>query len=109
MTTATIEQQLITEQAVEISMNLADQLSGLDFDDIYGTWCMSTKTPMETHWQCNVRDDSYSMSATCYRYIGAVSVSAHFPLHVPAAAAMSYLTKQLNMSKVAHVLMCAER
>jgi hypothetical protein len=96
MTTTTTEQQL-TEL-------------GYDYRD--GSWCYVANMPMETYWQCDVRDDSYSMSATCYRGVGSVGivgVSAHFPLCVPAAAAMSYLTKQINMSNVAHAQVCAAR
>jgi hypothetical protein len=92
--------------------NLADQLIDLGYDDRDGSWCLCADMPMETYWQCDVRDDSYSMSATCYRgarSVGIVGVSAHFPLHVPAAAAMSYLTKQLNMSNVAYAQVCAAR
>ena len=94
------------------TMNIADQLIDLGYDDRHGSWCMSADMPMETYWQCDVRDDSYSMSATCYRGVGSVGivgVSAHFPLHVPAAAAMSYLTKQINMSNVAYAQVCAAR
>ncbi len=94
---------------MKISMNLADQLIDLGYDDRDGSWCYVANMPMEVFWQCDVREDTYSMSATCYRGIGIVGVSAHFPLRVPAAAAMTYLTKQLNMSHVAHAQVCAER
>jgi hypothetical protein len=89
--------------------NIADQLIDLGYDDRHGSWCLCADGGLETYWQCDVRDDSYSMSATCYRRVGIVSVSAHFPLCVPAAAAMSYLTKQINMSNVAHAQVCAAR
>jgi hypothetical protein len=38
---------------------------------------------------------------------GIVSVSAHFPLRVPPAAAMWYLAEQLATSHAAHALVCA--
>jgi hypothetical protein len=85
------------------------QLTKLGYDYRDGSWCYVANMPMEVYWQCDVREDTYSMSATCYRGIGIVGVSAHFPLRVPAKAAMSYLAKQLDRSHVAHAKVCAAR
>jgi hypothetical protein len=87
----------------------AQQLTELGYDCRDGSWCMSADMPMETYWQCDVRDTTYSMSATCYRGIGIVNVSAHFPLRVPAKEAMSCLTKQLATLHAAHAQVCAAR
>jgi hypothetical protein len=89
--------------------NIADQLIELGYDYRDGSWCMDFDMPMTTHWQCDVHENTYSMSATCYRGIGIVGVSAHSPLRVPAAAAMSCLTKQLATLHVAHDRVCAVR
>jgi hypothetical protein len=83
------------------------QLNELGYDYRDGSWCYVANMPMEVYWQCDVREDTYSMSATCYRGIGIVGVSAHFPLRVPAKAAMSYLAKQLAASHAAHDQVCA--
>jgi len=83
------------------------QLRELQYDYRDSSWCRSQDGSMEAYWQCDVRDATYSMSATCYRGIGIVSVSAHFPLRVPAAAAMSCLTKQLATLHYAHAQVCA--
>jgi hypothetical protein len=92
-----------------MSTTIEQQLTELGYDYRDGSWCMDFDMPEETYWQCNMHDHSFSMSVTCYRKIGIVGVSAHFPIRVPAAAAMSCLTKQIATLHVAHDRVCAVR
>ena len=85
---------------------IEQQLTELGFTfDV--AWTRHDNSPLFAGWQCDCRDVTYSMSAISFVGVGIVSVSAHFPLRVPAAAAMSYLAEQLRTSHAAHALVCA--